>query len=198
MRSSELGAPQCNNLLRGTEWGHDDARRAPLVSPPTTCGSVSLEARILIKTPSSDLQGPCGRPGPASRQAHLESVSIGDGHALPPRDPPAVIGVQRPLHWHRPAEPPPSHSLRSLHRSSSGPSLPPTPRFSLRGHSLNVSGIVASFSNPFLRNARVGNARPPFVLPVRRGRNLFAAGDDVGGVPWMCSPGAFTMGWRAG
>jgi succinate dehydrogenase/fumarate reductase flavoprotein subunit len=28
--------------------------------------------------------------------------------------------------------------------------------------------------------------------------NLFAAGDDVGGVPWMCSPGAFTMGWRAG
>lgn len=27
---------------------------------------------------------------------------------------------------------------------------------------------------------------------------LFAAGDDVGGVPWMCSPGAFTMGWRAG
>ena len=29
-------------------------------------------------------------------------------------------------------------------------------------------------------------------------RNLFAAGDDVGGVPWMCSPGAFTMGWRAG
>jgi succinate dehydrogenase/fumarate reductase flavoprotein subunit len=29
-------------------------------------------------------------------------------------------------------------------------------------------------------------------------RSLFAAGDDVGGVPWMCSPGAFTMGWRAG
>jgi succinate dehydrogenase/fumarate reductase flavoprotein subunit len=29
-------------------------------------------------------------------------------------------------------------------------------------------------------------------------RNLFAAGDDVGGVPWMCSPGAFTMGWKAG
>jgi succinate dehydrogenase/fumarate reductase flavoprotein subunit len=29
-------------------------------------------------------------------------------------------------------------------------------------------------------------------------KNLFAAGDDVGGVPWMCSPGAFTMGWRAG
>ncbi len=28
--------------------------------------------------------------------------------------------------------------------------------------------------------------------------NLFAAGDDVGGVPWMCSPGAFTMGWKAG
>lgn len=27
---------------------------------------------------------------------------------------------------------------------------------------------------------------------------LFAAGDDVGGVPWMCSPGAFTTGWRAG
>jgi succinate dehydrogenase/fumarate reductase flavoprotein subunit len=27
---------------------------------------------------------------------------------------------------------------------------------------------------------------------------LFGAGDDVGGVPWMCSPGAFTMGWRAG
>jgi succinate dehydrogenase/fumarate reductase flavoprotein subunit len=27
---------------------------------------------------------------------------------------------------------------------------------------------------------------------------LFAAGDDVGGVPWMCSPGAFTMGWKAG
>jgi succinate dehydrogenase/fumarate reductase flavoprotein subunit len=29
-------------------------------------------------------------------------------------------------------------------------------------------------------------------------KNLFAAGDDVGVVPWMCSPGAFTMGWRAG
>jgi succinate dehydrogenase/fumarate reductase flavoprotein subunit len=29
-------------------------------------------------------------------------------------------------------------------------------------------------------------------------KNLFAAGDDVGAVPWMCSPGAFTMGWRAG
>jgi succinate dehydrogenase/fumarate reductase flavoprotein subunit len=29
-------------------------------------------------------------------------------------------------------------------------------------------------------------------------QNLFGAGDDVGGVPWMCSPGAFTMGWRAG
>jgi succinate dehydrogenase/fumarate reductase flavoprotein subunit len=29
-------------------------------------------------------------------------------------------------------------------------------------------------------------------------KNLFGAGDDVGGVPWMCSPGAFTMGWRAG
>jgi succinate dehydrogenase/fumarate reductase flavoprotein subunit len=28
--------------------------------------------------------------------------------------------------------------------------------------------------------------------------NLFAAGDDIGGVPWMCSPGAFTMGWKAG
>ncbi|MGD0660195.1 MAG: FAD-dependent oxidoreductase [Syntrophorhabdales bacterium] len=28
--------------------------------------------------------------------------------------------------------------------------------------------------------------------------NLYAAGDDIGGVPWMCSPGAFTMGWRAG
>jgi succinate dehydrogenase/fumarate reductase flavoprotein subunit len=29
-------------------------------------------------------------------------------------------------------------------------------------------------------------------------KNLFGAGDDVGGVPWMCSPGAFTMGWKAG
>ena len=29
-------------------------------------------------------------------------------------------------------------------------------------------------------------------------KGLFGAGDDVGGVPWMCSPGAFTMGWRAG
>ncbi len=29
-------------------------------------------------------------------------------------------------------------------------------------------------------------------------KGLFAAGDDVGGVPWMCSPGAFTMGWKAG
>jgi succinate dehydrogenase/fumarate reductase flavoprotein subunit len=31
-----------------------------------------------------------------------------------------------------------------------------------------------------------------------RVKGLFAAGDDVGGVPWMCSPGAFTMGWKAG
>jgi len=29
-------------------------------------------------------------------------------------------------------------------------------------------------------------------------RNLFAAGDEVGGVPWAASPGAFTMGWHAG
>jgi len=27
---------------------------------------------------------------------------------------------------------------------------------------------------------------------------LFAAGDEVGGVPWSASPGAFTMGWHAG
>jgi len=27
---------------------------------------------------------------------------------------------------------------------------------------------------------------------------LFAAGDDVGGVPWKSAPGALTMGWRAG
>ena len=27
---------------------------------------------------------------------------------------------------------------------------------------------------------------------------LFAAGDEVGGMPWSASPGAFTMGWRAG
>ncbi len=27
---------------------------------------------------------------------------------------------------------------------------------------------------------------------------LFAAGDDVGGVPWKSAPGAVTMGWRAG
>jgi succinate dehydrogenase/fumarate reductase flavoprotein subunit len=29
-------------------------------------------------------------------------------------------------------------------------------------------------------------------------RNLFGAGDEVGGMPWAASPGAFTMGWRAG
>ncbi len=29
-------------------------------------------------------------------------------------------------------------------------------------------------------------------------KGLFAAGDEVGGVPWSASPGAFTMGWRAG
>lgn len=29
-------------------------------------------------------------------------------------------------------------------------------------------------------------------------RNLYAAGDEVGGLPWAASPGAFTMGWRAG
>jgi succinate dehydrogenase/fumarate reductase flavoprotein subunit len=29
-------------------------------------------------------------------------------------------------------------------------------------------------------------------------KNLFAAGDEVGGLPWAASPGAFTMGWRAG
>ena len=34
------------------------------------------------------------------------------------------------------------------------PSLPPTPTQSLRGHSLNVSGIVASFSNPSSDYAR--------------------------------------------
>jgi len=28
--------------------------------------------------------------------------------------------------------------------------------------------------------------------------NLFAAGDEVGGVPWASGPGALTMGWRAG
>jgi len=29
-------------------------------------------------------------------------------------------------------------------------------------------------------------------------KGLFAAGDEVGGVPWQASPGAFTMGWHAG
>ncbi len=29
-------------------------------------------------------------------------------------------------------------------------------------------------------------------------KNLFAAGDEVGGLPWAASPGAFTMGWHAG
>lgn len=29
-------------------------------------------------------------------------------------------------------------------------------------------------------------------------KNLYAAGDEVGGVPWAASPGAFTMGWHAG
>jgi succinate dehydrogenase/fumarate reductase flavoprotein subunit len=28
--------------------------------------------------------------------------------------------------------------------------------------------------------------------------NLFGAGDEVGGVPWAASPGAFAMGWHAG
>ena len=29
-------------------------------------------------------------------------------------------------------------------------------------------------------------------------KGLFAAGDEVGGLPWQASSGAFTMGWRAG
>jgi len=29
-------------------------------------------------------------------------------------------------------------------------------------------------------------------------RNLFGAGDVVGGFPWAAAPGAFTMGWHAG
>jgi succinate dehydrogenase/fumarate reductase flavoprotein subunit len=29
-------------------------------------------------------------------------------------------------------------------------------------------------------------------------RGLFAAGDEVGGLPWVCAPGAFTMGWYSG
>lgn len=29
-------------------------------------------------------------------------------------------------------------------------------------------------------------------------RNLFGAGDEVGGLPWQASPGAFTQGWHAG
>lgn len=29
-------------------------------------------------------------------------------------------------------------------------------------------------------------------------KGLFAAGDEVGGMPWSASTGAFTMGWRAG
>ena len=29
-------------------------------------------------------------------------------------------------------------------------------------------------------------------------KNLFAAGDEVGGLPWQASPGAFTQGWHAG
>ncbi len=29
-------------------------------------------------------------------------------------------------------------------------------------------------------------------------QNLFGAGDEVGGLPWAASPGAFTMGWHAG
>jgi succinate dehydrogenase/fumarate reductase flavoprotein subunit len=29
-------------------------------------------------------------------------------------------------------------------------------------------------------------------------RGLFAAGDEVGGLPWVCAPGAVTTGWHAG
>jgi succinate dehydrogenase/fumarate reductase flavoprotein subunit len=29
-------------------------------------------------------------------------------------------------------------------------------------------------------------------------KGLFAAGDEVGGLPWVCAPGAVTMGWHAG
>jgi succinate dehydrogenase/fumarate reductase flavoprotein subunit len=29
-------------------------------------------------------------------------------------------------------------------------------------------------------------------------KNLFAAGDEVGGLPWQCGPGAVTQGWYAG
>ncbi len=29
-------------------------------------------------------------------------------------------------------------------------------------------------------------------------RGLFAAGDEVGGLPWVCAPGAVTMGWHSG
>ena len=29
-------------------------------------------------------------------------------------------------------------------------------------------------------------------------RNLFGAGDEVGGLPWQAAPGAFTQGWHAG
>jgi len=29
-------------------------------------------------------------------------------------------------------------------------------------------------------------------------RNFFGAGDEVGGLPWQASPGAFTQGWHAG
>ena len=29
-------------------------------------------------------------------------------------------------------------------------------------------------------------------------KGFFAAGDEVGGLPWVCSPGAVTMGWHAG
>jgi adenylylsulfate reductase, subunit A len=29
-------------------------------------------------------------------------------------------------------------------------------------------------------------------------KNLFAAGDEVGGLPWQSAPGAFTQGWHAG
>jgi hypothetical protein len=66
----------------------------------------------------------------------------------------AVIGAQRPLRQHKPPEPPPSPSLRSLHRSLFRPSLPPTPTQSLRTASLFVPDSSRAILKPSSDYAR--------------------------------------------
>jgi hypothetical protein len=117
-----------------------------------------------------------------ARHAHLKRLWLGGGRALLPRDS-AVIGAQRPLRRHCLRSLPPHTRFARCIAPHLRPSLPQPPRFSLRGYSLNVSGIVASFSKPFSAMHESAMRVRPLFCPFR----TEVHGDRVS--EWACRMG---------